>query len=106
MRSVAYVIIVDKEIHFYEKGWKVVVVTFMEYKVEAHRVEEYRAYMRGLAAEHSELEWYEGTDQPHLFVELWRADSIDAAERTKKERQRERSSWSNKVHAWTFQRMG
>lgn len=46
-------------------------IVFVEYKVFPEKRGAYLDWVRGISASHPELEHYEGTDQPNLFVELW-----------------------------------
>ncbi|QNK56198.1 hypothetical protein [Paenibacillus sp. PAMC21692] len=88
-------------------------ITFAEYRISPEFQEQYEAATKLLLTETEGVELYEGTDQPGLFVEIWRAADVAQAERIKKERCSERSSWavltpmilggSAKLHVWTFQ---
>lgn len=44
---------------------------FLEYKIEESRLGEYLSWIRQRQAEHG-FEVLEGSDQPGLYVELWR----------------------------------
>ncbi|QHT60005.1 hypothetical protein GXP70_08620 [Paenibacillus lycopersici] len=87
-------------------------ICFVEYRIEAAAERRYRDWIAGKQAEFPDFKLYEGTDQPLLFVEVWEAEDGEEAERIKKERCGERSSWldmadwvpggSAKIHAWTF----
>ncbi|WP_274652500.1 hypothetical protein [Paenibacillus humicola] len=87
-------------------------ICFVEYRIDPDFEAEYRHWIGEKQAAPGGFELYEGTDQPFLFVEVWKAESVEAAERIKKERLRERSEWSRmaawvqggapKIHAWTF----
>ena len=91
-------------------------ICFVEYRIEAPFEQQYRRWI----AERQEMDrgfkLYEGTDQPLLFVELWETTNEEEAERKKKERCEERSSWhvmadwvhggSAKIYAWTFKPVG
>ncbi|WP_424766413.1 hypothetical protein [Paenibacillus sp. sgz302251] len=88
-------------------------ICFAEYKILPEHRAQYIIYTKGLLAESGNSVYlYEGTDQPGLFVEVWNAASEAEAERIKKERCSERSSWfriaswisggMEKMHVWTF----
>ncbi|MBM7567412.1 hypothetical protein [Paenibacillus sacheonensis] len=87
-------------------------ICFVEYRIEPEHERRYRDWMAAREAVFPGFQLYEGTDQPLLFVEVWEASDMDSAERIKKERCEERSSWlamadwvpggSAKIHAWTF----
>lgn len=87
-------------------------ICFAEYQISSVWREHYLAYTTELLAEGNEVQLYEGTDQPGLFVEVWTALTCEQAEQIKKERCSERSSWfrvsewiaggSAKMHIWTF----
>ena len=87
-------------------------ICFVEYRIAAECEKDYREWMNERQAVSDGFKLYEGTDQPLLFVEVWEAESVEAAERIKKERCSERSEWrvladwvqggAPKIHAWTF----
>jgi hypothetical protein len=87
-------------------------VCFVEYRISDLHERSYREWIAAKLADPGGFKLYEGTDQPLLFVEVWEAESVEAAEAIKKERCSERSSWlemaewvqggSAKIHAWTF----
>ncbi|MFC5652462.1 hypothetical protein ACFPYJ_25765 [Paenibacillus solisilvae] len=87
-------------------------ICFVEYHIEEQFVLTYREWIAEKLSEESGVKLYEGTDQPHLFVEVWEAADEAAAAAIKEERCSERSSWFHmadwvrggapKIHAWTF----
>lgn len=87
-------------------------ITFAEYRIMPECVELYRKETARLLKVDNRIQLYEGTDQPGLFVEIWTAPDAEEAERIKKERCSERSSWAvltpmiaggaAKLHVWTF----
>jgi hypothetical protein len=44
---------------------------FVEYAVVDGALDAYRAFMADKRSGGKRFEWYEGTDQPGLFVEVW-----------------------------------
>ncbi|MDQ6419820.1 hypothetical protein RB620_10290 [Paenibacillus sp. LHD-117] len=88
-------------------------ICFAEYRIRPECREQYEQETERLMKETGEgMRLYEGTDQPCLFVEVWSASCAEEAERIKKERRSERSSWAvlsqwidggeAKLHIWTF----
>ncbi|MBB3108454.1 hypothetical protein FHS18_000482 [Paenibacillus phyllosphaerae] len=87
-------------------------VCFVEYRIAEEHEEAYLEWIAQQQAADPRFLLYEGTDQPLLFVEVWQATDVQAAEAIKKERCDERSSWRllsewipggpAKLHAWTF----
>lgn len=87
-------------------------ICFVEYHIEERFVASYREWIAKKLEATSGVKLYEGTDQPHLFVEVWEAKDEAAALAIKEERCSQRSSWchmadwvpggSPKVHVWTF----
>jgi hypothetical protein len=88
-------------------------ICFAEYRIIPEHRASYLAFSDELVqSSNGSIIIYEGTDQPSLFVELWTADTKEAADRIKKERCSERSPWRHtdswvqggreKVHVWTF----
>ncbi len=90
------------------------VKVFMEYKIiEEHR-ENYLQAMKKVAESMKEqqvshFQYFEGADQPLLFVEMFDVDSMDEYERLKAWRCGEDSVISNwiqggngKIHMWAF----
>lgn len=87
-------------------------ICFAEYRISPEWRAQYLIYTNGLLAEGYEVQLYEGTDQPSLFVEVWNAPTCEQAEQIKKERCNERSPWFRisewivggpaKMHVWTF----
>jgi hypothetical protein len=90
-------------------------IVFVEYKVFPEKREAYLQWMNSLTREESRLELYEGSDQPDLFVELWR-DFGEEEYRTYKKTRLESagSPWAGladyvpggaaKIHIWHFRR--
>ncbi|GAA3409258.1 hypothetical protein ACFFNY_09255 [Paenibacillus hodogayensis] len=90
-------------------------IVFVEYKVLPEQREAYLAWARELCGTEPLLEHYEGSDQPNLFVELWRGMSPERYAAFKLARQEsEDRPWSElagyvqggpgKVHVWHFRR--
>ncbi|TMV46486.1 hypothetical protein FE783_26365 [Paenibacillus mesophilus] len=90
-------------------------IVFVEYKVFPEKREAYLQWFKTLTMAETRLELYEGSDQPDLFVELWRDFGPDEYREFKKSRQESpESPWaeladfvpggSAKVHIWYFQR--
>ncbi|QHW30762.1 hypothetical protein GZH47_07760 [Paenibacillus rhizovicinus] len=87
-------------------------ICFVEYRIDSAAELTYREWIAEKQDEFPGFKLFEGTDQPLLFVEVWEAPNVEEAERIKKERCGERSSWrdmadwvpggSAKIHAWTF----
>jgi hypothetical protein len=87
-------------------------ICFVEYRISERHELEYREWVKARMTGPGGFKLYEGTDQPLLFVEVWEAESTEAAEAIKKERCSERSSWLEmadwvpggvaKIHVWTF----
>ncbi|WP_337098124.1 hypothetical protein [Paenibacillus sp. YIM B09110] len=87
-------------------------ICFAEYRINPEHRESYLSYTQALLKDNDRVHIYEGTDQQHLFVELWSADTAEQAEQIKEERCSERSSWfqiadwieggAGKLHIWTF----
>lgn len=44
---------------------------FVEYTIAEEAIDEYIAFMESIRSLGPNWDWYEGTDQPGLFVELW-----------------------------------
>lgn len=91
-------------------------ICFAEYRIMPEYRERYLAETARLLRGCPGTTLYEGTDQPNLFVEIWPAATLEEADRIKKERCGERSSWSvvtpwiaggeAKLHVWTFKPAG
>ncbi|BBH21692.1 hypothetical protein Back11_30370 [Paenibacillus baekrokdamisoli] len=87
-------------------------ICFVEYHINEEFVALYRNWIAEKMAAGPVFKLYEGTDQPHLFVEVWEAQGEASATAIKEERCSERSSWRQmaawvpggapKIHAWTF----
>ncbi|WP_168123730.1 hypothetical protein [Paenibacillus sp. HB172176] len=87
-------------------------ICFAEYRIKPECREAYLKAATMLMERASDMRLYEGTDQPHLFVEVWEAATAEGAEAIKKERRDERSAWGElnawidggqaKLHVWTF----
>lgn len=52
-------------------------IVFAEYKVYPEKREQYLQWMQEQKASFTRLELYEGSDQPGLFVEVWRDCGYD-----------------------------
>lgn len=46
-------------------------IVFVEYRIEEACRNKYLEWSDGIRRQHQQLELYEGTDQPNLFVEIW-----------------------------------
>lgn len=88
-------------------------ICFAEYRIQPEHRLKYLEMAAELQKDESRsIQWYEGTDQPGLFVEVWHAQTEEEAEQIKEERCSERSSWGElsqwiiggkaKLHVWTF----
>ncbi len=87
-------------------------ICFAEYRIAPEHRDQYLAFAADRLNGREDMHLYEGTDQPNLFVEVWRAPSSGAAEQMKEERRSGRSSlepitqWiaggEAKLHIWTF----
>ena len=88
-------------------------ICFAEYRILPERREQFLALAGQLQTEEKRfVQFYEGTDQPGLFVEVWQTATEEEAERVKEERLSGHSSWSAlspfiaggtaKLHVWTF----
>lgn len=82
---------------------------FAEYRIAEENRERYLELMAALGASHPEMNLYEGTDQPGLFVEVWEAGTKEEADRIREIRLSDDSPWSavsrlasGNVHAWVF----
>ncbi len=88
---------------------------FIEYKIHPEFRDKYLAFMRARVVEHPELSWYEGTDQPGLFVEIWDNQSFEQFESFKRERTVLQGKWRQgddcihggiaALHIWHFTEM-
>lgn len=90
-------------------------IVFVEYKVFPEKREAYLQWFYSLTRDESRLELYEGSDQPDLFVELWRDFGHDEYRVFKKTRLDSTGSpWvgladyvpggAAKIHIWHFRR--
>jgi hypothetical protein len=61
-------------------------VTFIEYQILPEHRSAYSEWMKQVRAAFPELEVYEGTDQPGLFVELWKGQSHEEYKQLKEAR--------------------
>lgn len=88
-------------------------LVFAEYRIVSEKRESYLHFMREVVSRYPETEWYEGTDQPDLFVEVWRGMGKRDYERWKAARLDPRNEeWSPlhamipggtaKLHIWHF----
>lgn len=88
-------------------------LVFAEYRIDPDYREHYLQFMREIARRHPDLEWFEGTDQPNLFVEVWRGMDRASYELWKELRLAEwQEEWSPlhtmiaggkaKLHIWHF----
>lgn len=46
-------------------------IVFVEYRIEEDCRDSYLEWSEGIKQQYQQLELYEGTDQPNLFVEIW-----------------------------------
>ncbi|MEF3304421.1 hypothetical protein [Paenibacillus sp. GYB003] len=90
-------------------------IVFVEYKVFPEKREAYLSWVREWAGAYPELQHYEGTDQPNLFVELWPNVDADRYVEFKRSRvERPERPWTAledfvpgglpRVHVWHFRR--
>jgi hypothetical protein len=88
-------------------------VMFVEYKVDPEKRERYLQWIRDMNRKEPRFELLEGSDQPHLFVEIWRGISFDEYAKLKQERLGlSPSAWSvlaeyvpggaDRIHIWHF----
>jgi hypothetical protein len=86
---------------------------FVEYKVDPEKRDQYLQWIRSMNRKEPRFELLEGSDQPHLFVEIWRGISFDEYVKLKQERLgRFHSAWSamaeyvsggaDRIHIWHF----
>ncbi|CAG7649609.1 hypothetical protein ACFQI7_26340 [Paenibacillus allorhizosphaerae] len=96
-------------------------IVFVEYKIDAEHREAYVAWMRGMQASYPQVEWYEGTEQPGLFVEIWHGLSgeqyraMREARRNRDDPQQVWQAWDamipwvpggkDKIHIWQFEKV-
>jgi len=89
------------------------ITVFMEYRISPEKRSDYMRLMQSIAAEVSELggqdyRFYEGIDQPNLFVETFAVPSYDHYLAFKKRRTTDErlvscvSGGAEKVHIWAF----
>jgi hypothetical protein len=90
-------------------------IVFVEYSILEDARRHYLDFMEAQRKKHPNLEWFEGTDQPNLFVELWREMSYEDYERMKRIRlDSTDGEWGSlgawikggrtKLHLWHFSR--
>lgn len=96
-------------------------IVFVEYKIHAEHLQEYLSWIRDMRASYPHTEWYEGAEQPGLFVEIWHGLS-DAEYKTMKaarlgqgEEKGEWGAWKamipwvpggkDKIHIWQFEKV-
>ncbi|MFD0679058.1 MULTISPECIES: hypothetical protein [unclassified Paenibacillus] len=90
-------------------------ITFIEYQVLPEHRSAYSHWIKQVRANYPELEVYEGTDQPGLFVELWKGQSHEDFGKLKEARVNrsikveneqpekgkfDKNDW-NQLHNWT-----
>jgi hypothetical protein len=86
---------------------------FVEYRIDPTDRESYLAWLADMRTTLDRVcHIYEGTDQPGLFVEVWEAETEEAASRIQKERLDRRSPLAEmfkyvsggegRIHAWVF----
>jgi hypothetical protein len=86
---------------------------FVEYAIADGALDAYRAFMADKRSGGERFEWYEGTDQPGLFVEMWPGMSYAEYEVFKRKRTDPADpdwgvlrEWVHgglaKVHVWHF----
>lgn len=87
-------------------------IVLMEYKILPEHRTAYLDWMTSKQKAYPELEWYEGTDQPGLFVEGWPNCSYERFQAFKAERKDPgHPEWGKlheyvpegKIHIWHFQ---
>ena len=87
---------------------------FAEYRILPDKRADYLHFMGKITNKYRNLEVLEGTDQTHLFVEIWQEMSVEEYLSMKKERLESKGTlWDEmngfvvggkeKVHIWSFQ---
>ena len=84
-------------------------VCMMEYRVKEECRDEYLAWVEEVGRLEPQPLLYEGTDQQGLFVEIWPAESEEAAHRIQDAARAGEAPWSKlplwvngKINAWSF----
>jgi hypothetical protein len=85
---------------------------FVEYKILESKRAQYLAFMQEMLKKQPELEWFEGTDQAGLFIEIWNNMNYEAYCIFKEERLYSECIWrrvdpfvcggKEKIHLWHF----
>ncbi|UHA74641.1 hypothetical protein [Paenibacillus sp. 481] len=90
-------------------------IVFVEYRINPEQRESYLSIMKQLLQYKQDVLWYEGTDQPNVFVEQWLNTTSEDYIRIKTLRLEETSEWDqvtacipggkSKLHIWEFQQL-
>lgn len=96
-------------------------IVFVEYRIAEDCRDLYLKWSEGIKRQHQQLELYEGTDQPNLFVEIWNGLSEEEYHSMKQERTgsgvsgEENDLWKpldawitggrSKLHIWHFKKV-
>lgn len=73
---------------------------FVEYKIKPESRESYLTWMNEMAQKEKRLAFYEGSDQPGLFVELWDDVTYEEYAEMKERRLNHASSGDNESEGW------
>lgn len=76
---------------------------FMEYKIKKEKISEYELAMKHIMMElreyeASDIQWFEATDQPNLYVEMFKVPTESHYNALKKLRQTSENSIFSKIH--------
>lgn len=98
-------------------------LVFVEYSIKEECRSDYLVWLEKLRSIHPELECYEGTDQPGLFVELWKGMGPEGFQAMKAQRAgaaaegaggcpetwKALDEWIDggrgRIHIWSFQKV-
>lgn len=85
---------------------------FVEYRIQADYRNDYFSFIRARLGQHSNMEAFEGTDQPGLFVEVWNGLNEEQFRELQEMRRDPHSSWGEmerfitgglqKLNIWLF----
>lgn len=90
-------------------------IMFVEYQVFPEKRNAYLQWMADLIGQEAHADFYEGSAQPNLFVELWRGVDEQEAESFRRIRQDPQGPWSalaefvpggtERIRMWHFRSM-
>ncbi|WP_261378467.1 hypothetical protein [Paenibacillus agilis] len=90
-------------------------IIFVEYRIDPAKRDIYLKKAAEQLANRQDVLWYEGTDQPNVFVEQWLNSTVEQYEAMKRMRLEEQSEWDeltdcipggkSKLHIWEFARV-